>query len=333
MFSTSIMVNTLVILKLYSVESMDFQIYKKMLGDWASSQQPVFIMGPERSGTSLLFQQVSNHPEFCDFSHATVETFCFVKPWLLLEPAGPENYEMRVYLGQKNFNSFQEKIHPLIERNGKLSAEGMHLQYLNSPERETIWYERRYKHLLRAFFFNSWQNLGKKRLVEKTPAHIRCAEEILSAFPNAKLLICTRDPAEIIASHKKRFKKEVELGKKPGDQSIAWLNHSTADYLKYFSAIDNKISALAARHSNKLIVVPYGQLTSEPEQNLKKVFDFIGVDNIGATASADEKTEQAWDPLLNQAPQKNHVDFSEQLSPQDIELIDAHRPSLKNSWI
>ena len=90
---------------------MDFQIYKKTLGEWAADQHPVFIVGPERSGTSLLFQQVSNHPAFCDFSHATVETFCFVKPWLLLKPSCPENYEMRVYLGQKNLPAFQESIH------------------------------------------------------------------------------------------------------------------------------------------------------------------------------------------------------------------------------
>jgi hypothetical protein len=312
---------------------MDFQLYKKMLGDWAKAQQPVFIMGPERSGTSLLFQQVSNHPEFCDFSHATVETFCFIKPWLLLEPAGPENYEMRVYLGQKNLKSFQEKIQPFIMRNKMLSEDGMPLQYLNHSDKKSIWFERRFKHLLRSFFYHSWQNLGEKRLVEKTPAHIRCAEEILATFPNAKLLICTRNPAEIIASHRKRYKKEIELGKEPDDKSIAWLNHSTNDYLKYFSSIDRKITTLAESHNDKLIVVPYGQLTDDPELNLRKVFDFIGVKNIGATTTSDGKAEQAWDPLLNQAPQKNLVDFSEQLSAEDLELINAHKSSLKNSWI
>ena len=91
---------------------MDFQIYKNTLREWALEQQPVFIMGPERSGTSLLFQQVSNHPAFCDFSHATVETFCFIKPWMLLEDARPENYEMRVYLGQRNLATFHESIAP-----------------------------------------------------------------------------------------------------------------------------------------------------------------------------------------------------------------------------
>ncbi len=66
---------------------MHFKLFKKMLDEWAVEQEPVFIVGPERSGTSLLFQQISNHPDFCDFSEATVETFCFSYPWKLFDPS------------------------------------------------------------------------------------------------------------------------------------------------------------------------------------------------------------------------------------------------------
>ena len=66
---------------------MQDSLYLKLLENWANDNAPVFVVGPERSGTSLLFQQVSNHSAFCDFSEATVETFCFNKPWLLLHSA------------------------------------------------------------------------------------------------------------------------------------------------------------------------------------------------------------------------------------------------------
>ena len=56
---------------------MQDSLYLKLLENWANDNAPVFVVGPERSGTSLLFQQVSNHSAFCDFSEATVETFCF----------------------------------------------------------------------------------------------------------------------------------------------------------------------------------------------------------------------------------------------------------------
>ncbi|MEG3766278.1 sulfotransferase [Alteromonas sp. 14N.309.X.WAT.G.H12] len=311
---------------------MDFQLYKKMLREWAKSQQPVFIMGPERSGTSLLFQQVSNHPAFCDFTHATVETFCFVKPWLLLEPAGPENYEMRVYLGQKNLQAFQESIAPLIQRNAMLTENGMAVPYLNQPNRQEIWFERRYKHVNRAFFYSSWKHLGEKRLVEKTPAHIRCAREILDTFPNAKLLICTRDPGEIVASHKKRFKREVALGKSPTDPSIAWLSHSTEQYMAYFENIDKTINGLLSDVPQSVRVVPYGELTSSPTQTLNGVYDFIGVEHINPQDMSKPRTEQAWDPLLNKAPQRNDVDLTEDLTHAEIDFIKSKKDSFSPFW-
>ncbi|MGQ8366332.1 sulfotransferase family protein [Glaciecola sp. 1036] len=310
---------------------MDFQTYKKTLTEWAVDQEPVFIMGPERSGTSLLFQQVSNHPAFCDFSHATVETFCFIKPWLLLEPAKAENYEMRVYLGPENLTAFQDSIAPLIERNKMLTEQGMPVPYINNSKRKDIWFERRYKHIICAFFYHSWKHLGEKRLVEKTPAHIRCAEEILETFPNAKILICTRAPAEIIASHKKRYQKEIELGKRPDDPSIAWLAHSTEDYLKYFNNIDKRITHLFKEHGKNVIVVPYGQLTSDPTRTLDKVFSFIGVDPKLAQNAKVERKEQAWDPLLNKAPQKNDIDVNLYLSGDEIKLISNFNS--QNAWM
>jgi hypothetical protein len=312
---------------------MDFQLYKKTLREWATEQQPVFIMGPERSGTSLLFQQVSNHPAFCDFSHATVETFCFVKPWLLLEPAGPENYEMRVYLGQKNLEAFQQSIAPLIERNNMLTGEGMPVPYLHQPNRAEIWFERRYKHVVRAFFYHSWKNLGEKRLVEKTPAHIRCATEIVGAFPKAKLLICTRDPAEIIASHKKRYQKEIELGKSADDPSIAWLSHSTLDYLKYFRNINNKINRLVDAPEISAMVVPYGKLTSEPNVMLERIFDFLGELPATSDSKMIERKEQAWDPLLNKPPQKNEIALSAYISEEDKKLVSEFKANFADYWM
>ncbi len=304
-----------------------------MLGEWAYKQEPVFIMGPERSGTSLLFQQVSNHPDFCDFSHATVETFCFVKPWLLLQESSPENYEIRVYLGKNQLEQFQESISPLIERNKMLNEQGMSLEYLNQANKQEIWYERRYKHVIRAFFYHSWKNLGEKRLVEKTPAHIRCVKEILDAFPKAKLLICTRDPSEIIASHKKRYLKEIELGKRADDPSIDWLSHSTEKYLKYFLNIDRIINILKKNDSDKMKLVPYGDLTLSPTNTLQDVFTFIG-SNYSAVNSVNtrHRNEQAWDPLLNQAPQKNIINVNDFIPEYERDLIAEKAHLFSDFW-
>jgi hypothetical protein len=303
-----------------------------MLSDWAHEQEPVFIVGPERSGTSLLFQQVSNHPSFCDFTHATVETFCFVKPWMLLNPAGPENYEMRVYLGSKEqFKAFQNKITPFIERNKMLTGTGLPVPYLAKPERQKIWFERRYKHVLRAFFFHSWNNLGNKRLVEKTPAHIRCVKEILATFPKAKILICTRDIAEIISSHKKRFKKEIELGKQASDPSIGWLAHSTQQYANYLKQIDNMLIDLMGANEQSL-VVGYNELTQKSTETLSNIYRFLNESDLNITDVAKERPTQAWDTLLNKPPQPNSIDVNAYLNNEELTMLRTFSASFSKFW-
>lgn len=213
-----------------------------------------------------------------------------------------------------------------------LSSEGMPRQYLNQSKRREIWFERRYKHVNRAFFYSSWKHLGEKRLVEKTPAHIRCAKEILATFPKAKLLICTRSPGEIIASHKKRYKKEIELGKSPDDPSIAWLAHSTEDYMKYIKSINNNVNTLLEEMPESIKIVPYGDLTTMPDKTLQSVYQFIGVDYIDPNNMTRSRNEQAWDPLLNKAPQKNEVDLTEELSNDEIDLIKVKSQTLSDFW-
>ncbi|MDO6691921.1 sulfotransferase [Aliiglaciecola sp. 3_MG-2023] len=310
----------------------DFQSYKKMLREWAFEQEPVFIVGPERSGTSLLFQQVSNHPSFCDFSHATVETFSFIRPWQLLEVAGSQNYEMRVYLGAANFTKFQESIRQLVERNKRLTENGMPLAYINEPQRKDIWFERRYKHVLRAFFHDSSINLGGKKLVEKTPAHIRCIDEIIATFPKAKILVSTRDIGEIIASHKKRFKKEIELGKSADDPSIAWLAHSVENYLKYLANIEGIVQRLNKQYAVQVKIVPYGKLTQSPVNTLKDIYSFIGVENINPENIQKERKTQDWDPLLNQLPVVNEVELTHYLSPSEIKMIENEKSHFSDFW-
>tara|TARA_B100001063_G_C16776106_1_gene565501 strand:- start:3968 stop:4906 length:939 start_codon:yes stop_codon:yes gene_type:complete len=309
-----------------------FKLFKKMLEEWAQEIKPVFIVGPERSGTSLLFQQVSNHPDFCDFAEATVETFCFVNPWKILEPSGPWNYEMRLYLGQSNVEELHASLAELIQANKNADAEELPKEFLYKANADEIWQKRDYSTLLRAFFYYSWNHLGKKRLVEKTPAHIRCTKQIFEAFPNAKILVCLREPGEIIASHKKRYQKEVSLGVPADSDDLAWLRHPTEFYLNYFKEIDGIVSALKANRGDAVKVVSYRHLTHFPNRELKAIFDFIGCDYIDIESAHIERVDQAWDPLLSKLPQPNEIDIKSYLSADEIKLVAEKAKLLEHDW-
>lgn len=294
----------------------------EMLQEWAETVEPVFIVGPERSGTSMMFRTVVSHPSFCSFDNATVETFAFIRPQVLLQKPSPDNYEMRLYLG-KQFNAFQAAALEIACLGESCDFRGIPSSYIGKKkaERLEIWRSRGYRDLLRMFFYFSWLNLGKKRLAEKTPAHIRCIDELLDCFPKAKILVCLRDPVEIVASHRKRLAKEIELGKKVDDPSLGWLSKSTEEYIHYFSLLEKKITQSKHKHADQIMVVSYGRVTiSKPY--LQEVFNFLGERHEIANSESAEAPE--WDRLLSASlPQDNRIDIKSWLSEQEVMMIRA----------
>jgi len=298
-------------------EAIDFG----KLAAWARSQEPVFIVGPERSGTSMLFRAVTAHASFCSFAEATVETFAYVRPYALFEKPGPNNYEMRVYLGSQ-YGRFVESASPLKTINEVCDQIGISRSFL-VENRKIVWNKRNYRELLRLFFYFSWINLGEKRLAEKTPAHVRALPQILDCFPKARILVCVRDPEEIIASHRKRLKREIELGKHEDDPSLNWLKKTAEHYMQYFMHVDNIVHKVKSIHPDSIMIVPYARVTRYPDI-LKTIFDFIGEDakdEVVVPKEIRKKQSLKWDPLLGAMPQYNQIDVDTWLTPDERETV------------
>jgi len=171
--------------------------------------------------------------------------------------------------------------------------------------------------------------------VEKTPAHIRSLPEIYNVFPNAKVLVCTRDPSEIIASHRKRFAKEVELGVDRESHQIQWLNKPLDDYLADFREIDDIVRHHIVQGRN-ILVVPYSELTEHALDTMQSIFEFIGVKssvNLEPQHSeAEARPEQLWDPLLNKPPQRNKIDISAYLNEEEVMRVKKLKEYLHDTW-
>ena len=130
---------------------------------------------------------------------------------------------------------------------------------------------------------------------------------------------------------KKRFKKEVELGKKPNDPSIAWLAHSVPQYANYLKQIDNMTIKLMAVNSQNLIV-GYNELTQRAEETLNYVYSFLNESHIRLGEVRKERTDQAWDPLLNNPPQPNSIDVNSFLTKDEIALLRTTAVTLSKFW-
>ena len=99
--------------------------------------------------------------------------------------------------------------------------------------------------------------VGKKWLCEKTPRHVYCLEKIKDTFPSARCIVMVRSAKDVVASIKNRTGNFKEaLGR--------WVNDT------------NK--SIEVSQCNDVVIVRYEDLIENPEDVVKKVCSFIGVE-------------------------------------------------------
>jgi len=108
-----------------------------------------------------------------------------------------------------------------------------------------------------------------KFLIEKTPSNVFVVDRIRLLFPDCKLIVVERNPRDAIASmlvagrRKDSFWKDAP---KSVETAFAyWYSHDVAckEAIKKFDAK----------------VVKYEELRTNPKKEIKKLFDYVGLDN------------------------------------------------------
>jgi len=91
---------------------------------------------------------------------------------------------------------------------------------------------------------------------EKTPRHVHKIDQILSVIPTAKILVCVRNPLDVISSLIRRgYTLDQSISRYVSDNS-AWLSKKSNSNLRY---------------------VLYEHLVTSPRVELEKICRFIGV--------------------------------------------------------
>jgi len=99
---------------------------------------------------------------------------------------------------------------------------------------------------------------GKRRLVNKTPNDVFIADRIRACWPDALFVFLLRHPAAIADSRARA---------RPQDDP----ERNAAAVLRYGEALER------ARAKHPGLVVRYEELTTDPERELRRVCDFLGV--------------------------------------------------------
>jgi hypothetical protein len=305
---------------------------------WSLNHPGVFVVGSERSGTSVMFRTLSQLQGVIPFPDKTPETFVFIRPARLLFADRPD-YELATYLhGKEGIEAFLAAAARIREVNTALTAAGRPLQP-STPEPEAataddraLWQERHYRDLIRAFFWASSQAHGRRRVIEKTPAHVRSLRRIHDCFPSARIVACVRDPVDIIASHKRRLAEEIALGRKPDDPALAWLSHGIEAHIGHIRHIAGRIAGFRAAHPDRILVCTYERFTADPAAAFPGICAFLNAPFDPAILQAGERTGDAWDPLLAKPVTRNDSYAERYLTAEDIARVRSELADVYHAW-
>lgn len=145
---------------------------------------------------------------------------------------------------------------------------------------------------------------GKTITCEQTPRYLFVTKELLTAYPEARIVHIYRDPRDVLLSQKNRWRRGF-LAK--NRMPLIWILRSWSNYHPYLTT---RIWASAMRHAAGLrsevrfMEIRYEALLESPEENLRALCDHLGiayepqllqVEQIGSSTQRDKTAERGFD--------------------------------------
>lgn len=203
------------------------------------SPKPIFICGPDRSGTTLIYALLASHPNLSMVRRTNMWRYFYDRYG---ELSRPENLE-RCLSDMTRYNRMRHLL----------------------PDRERIRREFRqgeptYGRLFALFHEHNAERAGRTRWGDKSLHTERYVDHVVAEFPDARIIQMVRDPRDRYASVRKRFGRDTpRLGASAGRWLLA----------QYYGHRNHK------RYPDNTMFVRFETLASEPEATLRQICEFI----------------------------------------------------------
>jgi hypothetical protein len=218
---------------------------------------PVFLLGSQRSGTTMLRLMMNNLPNLA-IPHETAFITIYDKK---LDGYGDlsDNQNARRLLNDVS-------QHPLVKR-GKL---------IEDPEAILRRPIACYRDFIEAIFLTYADSLGKVRWGDKTPFYTPDIDVLHRIFPNAKFVHLVRDGRDVVLSQK----------------SIEWMSGNLPKLIldwQWKTIIAHKVGSALG---NNFLEVRYEDLVRQPEKTLRLICEFIDETYDPAMLSYSKNAEE-----------------------------------------
>lgn len=227
----------------------------------AARSSPVFIVAQARSGTSILYRLLLEHPSFASPG----------------EPNLSESNIMEVIAHRRSIDDHFPRAFAQLDQAG-WRAVARDLRW-SEPRRRLatrlpaaalrrvpVWRAAGGARTLRAYLSHAAEARHVQRLVEKTPWHLPWLPHLFAAFPRARALAITREPVAVFASFRRRAKQ---------DQEATWADRSLEDFALSWRA-EGEAMLSATRRYRGFAILGYEQLLADPDGVQRALFGWLG---------------------------------------------------------
>jgi hypothetical protein len=228
---------------------------------------PVFVVGAPRTGTTLVREILNRHPRIYLFD----EVHFFERVW-----------DDRQHLGDlKAPLSQTQAILRLREIVRDFGPDSQVAQVLTIEEyrRRLLGEGRRYATLLRILLRAGAELRGAEIWGDSSPQDVLYLPTILEWYPNARIVALVRDPRGFLSSYKNYYRRREPTYRErynPLTNSILWRS--------YMRAV---LEAERSPASSSVLRLRYEDLTADPEAEVRRLCDHVGVEFDPAMIDVD----------------------------------------------
>ena len=125
---------------------------------------------------------------------------------------------------------------------------------------------------------------GRERWGEKTPRHVYRIDELLTAFPEAKVVCLVRDPRAVVASYKDWHGAAARRGVTETSELEADRERSRRSYnavlmsLLWRGVVRASFAALERHGPERVQIQRFERLAASPEDEVRALCDWLGLD-------------------------------------------------------
>ena len=261
-----------------------------------ATDSPFFIVGAQRSGTTLLREILAAHSRIC----IPQET------WFLIDLLARFDAETKLSSGQV------EEAVSIVTSHARWKRFALDAAEVRASAKRLV--EPTLKDVVALVYEPLRARAGKPRWADKTPGYISIVPELASMYPDARFIHLVRDGRDVAMSMRR-------LGWSP--DASRWIHHGVLEWTAALDAAD----ALTLG-KDRLLEVRYEDVVTDPEGSARIICRFLDEEfEAGMVQWAEHSVsapESRYHPKIGRQPEKGDLSRWRELGFFDALLLEAH---------